>query len=82
VALCKTSELQPSSRLRERRFDEFTVTAYENGNQWKEKDVERRLLAYGMTDELMKRLLKRFEIGIGVLHKRKMMEQEAKSTSN
>jgi hypothetical protein len=66
----------------ERRFDEFTVTAYENGNQWQEKDVERRLLGYGMADELVKRLLNRFEIGISVLHKRKMIEQEAKSTSN
>lgn len=82
MALCKTSELQPSSRLRRKAIRRVTVTAYENGNQWKEKDVERRLLGYGMTDELVKRLLNRFEIGIGVLHKRKMMEQEAKSTSN
>jgi hypothetical protein len=65
------------------RFYAFVVTAYEHGNRWKEENVERHLVAYGMREELIKKLLQRFEIGIGVLHKRKMMEQEeAKSASN
>jgi hypothetical protein len=63
------------------RFDEFTVTAYENGDQWKAKDVEKHLLGYGMKDELVKQLRNRFEIGIDVLRMRKMVEQEARAAS-
>ena len=63
--------------LDKEKFDEFTVTVFENGNRWKVKDVERRLLDRRLKKEILEELLSRFEIGIEVLTQQRELKQEA-----
>jgi len=62
-----------------KRFDEFTITAYENGNQWKSADVETQLTKYGVQREIVKDLLVRFGVGIEVLSRQQEMKQNVLS---
>jgi hypothetical protein len=56
-----------------RKFDQFTVTAYENGDKWEASRVKQRLDEYGLKEkvvvkvQLVDELVRRFEIGIEVL---------------